>query len=208
MLLKLYAEIHQVGGTAGINSKTELAQKIINNLTARSQIQLLDVGSLASMEEEQLLSLCSEVGIDSFTNPGVYCEKAERCHNEHGQKEHFKSSPIELHRYDRQGQEEGLDISNRILREVSAISGGTLSEFNEAVEQQMKLVEADKELSAVADSIQSNMILGLEERVELKALDFDEPIVIGIDNPKYVSRGRFQYAMTQAWYIRRTYITY
>jgi N12 class adenine-specific DNA methylase len=194
---KLYAEIHQVGGTAGINSKTELAQKIINNLTARSQIQLLDVGSLASMEEEQLLSLCSEVGIDSFTNPEFTAKKLKDVTTNIAKKNILKVAQLNYIATIAQGQEEGLDISNRILREVSAISGGTLSEFNEAVEQQMKLVEADKELSAVADSIQSNMILGLEERVELKALDFDEPIVIGIDNPKYVSRGRFQYAMTQ-----------
>lgn len=194
---KLYAEIHQVGGTAGINSKTELAQKIINNLTARTQIQLLDVGSLASMEEEQLLSLCSEVGIDSFTNPEFTAKKLKDVTTNIAQKNILKVAQLNYIATVAQGQEEGLDISNRILREVSAISGGTLSQFSDAVEQQMKLVEADKELSAVADSIQSNMILGLEERVELKALDFDEPIIIGIDNPKYVSRGRFQYAMTQ-----------
>jgi hypothetical protein len=84
-----------------------------------------------------------------------------------------------------------------LLREVNTITNGELKDFEALVSEREVKHQLEKELINVSDAVQSNIMLSERERIELKQLEYDNAVIVGIDNPKYVSRGRFQYALTQ-----------
>ncbi|MBZ2164167.1 N-6 DNA methylase [Alteromonas stellipolaris] len=192
---KLFAEINQVKGSESVEDKAALATIIQENLTHRSTIALLDEGSLSALPPEELAQMAAALRIESTSSPVVTARKLRQEAKSLHDSSIVKVAQLNFVATIAHAQDAGLPISGRILREVDAFTGGELESVATRVEEINARQDREAFINTLASGLQSVSLLDFDTRVDIRADEYENPIVVGIENPKYVSKGRFHYAV-------------
>ncbi len=192
---KLFAEINQVKGSESVEDKATLATIIQENLTHRSTIALLDEGSLSALPLEELAQMAAALRIESTSSPVVTARKLRQEAKSLHDSSIVKVAQLNFVATIAHAQNAGLPISGRILREVDSFTGGDLESISDRVEEINARQERETFINTLASGLQSVSLLDFDTRVDIRADEYENPIVVGIENPKYVSKGRFHYAV-------------
>lgn len=195
--LLLLADVHQVNNVASGSTKEQVAKQIQSLWSVRRTIAQLSIDEIAALPENELERTAQLMGVQMAAHVLATAQRIEKRHQQMQTESAIRMAQYAYIKEIISHEDAGLRIPKYVFTDVAKFN---LSRDVGLIDLAEKISEKAtrhhnyaklKELSTVI----SNM--SLDDIREHAEAEYKDRVIVGIDNPKYVSKLRFHYRLPE-----------